>query len=144
MADSLDRLRAVSEHLVEPEAYTQAVEKLPIALLWAKTDGSVVLFNAEAELLFGYHRSEVLGQPVEMLVPDTLRDQHVRHRSGYAVHPRTRPMGAHLRLQALHKTGREFPVTIHLAPLVTLSGTLIQAAVIGLDHDATAAAAGTV
>lgn len=91
--------------------------------------GSIALVNAQTETLFGYRREELLGRPVETLVPGRFRGQHVRHRDAYLANRQVRPMGADLELHGLRKDGTEFPVEISLSPLQTADGLLVSAAV---------------
>jgi len=79
--------------------------------------------------MFGYGRDELVGQPIEMLVPSRGRDGHRRHRAGYLKEPRARPMGSGLELYALRKDGREFPVEISLSPIETAEGLLVTSTV---------------
>ena len=94
-----------------------------------KADGRIALVNAQAERLFGYQRDELIGQPVEMLVPDDARILHARHRAGYIADPRPRPMGAGDRLAGLRRDGSTFPAEITLSAILTSQGLLITAAV---------------
>src|SRR5258708_22151555 len=95
----------------------------------ANQAGEIVLINAQAERLFGYAREELLGEPVELLLPSGVRGQHAAHRAAYFTDPRARPMGADLELYAVDKAGREFPVEISLSPLETEDGLHVTAAV---------------
>lgn len=124
--ESLRRLRELTEDLIGPELMAAWLEDLPVPFLAVRGGlaGPIVYFNAAAELLFGYARSEVLGQPVEVLVPDSARAAHTGHREGFEEDPRKRPMGFHLNLLARHKSGREIPVEISLAPRQTLAGLI--------------------
>ena len=79
--------------------------------------------------LFGYSREELIGQPVEMLIPESVRSRHVGHREGYVAAPHTRPMGAGLELSGRHKDGREIPVEISLSTL-QVNGDLLVTAII--------------
>lgn len=78
--------------------------------------GRILLINKVTEEMFGYSRDEILGQPVEMLVPSDLRKKHEHHRENYAHHPSTRPMGAKLQLEGMRKDGTRFPLEISLSP----------------------------
>ena len=91
--------------------------------------GIIRLVNAKTEELFGHQRSELLGRPVEMLMPGRLRAGHAAQRSWYSASPRARPMGAGLELLGLRRDGTEFPVEISLSPLQTSQGLLVSAAV---------------
>lgn len=91
--------------------------------------GRIVYASTLMERLSGYGAAELAGQPIEVLVPERFRDQHVRHRSQYVRNPRTRPMGANLQISMRHKDGSEFPADISLSPLQTPRGVNIVAAV---------------
>ncbi|WP_306935583.1 PAS domain S-box protein [Streptomyces phaeochromogenes] len=91
--------------------------------------GTMRLVNAQTEALFGYRREELLGQPVELLIPGRFRAHHLQHRDGYAANRQVRPMGAGLELHGLRRDGTEFPVEISLSPLETADGLLVSAAV---------------
>ncbi|TMA68910.1 MAG: PAS domain S-box protein, partial [Deltaproteobacteria bacterium] len=106
------------------------MESAPDALVIVGQDGRIVLVNSEAERLFGYSRDELLGQPIEILVPQRYRTAHPGHRCGYFAEPRTRPMGAGLDLQGVRKDGTEFPAEISLSPMHTEEGVLVTTAAI--------------
>jgi PAS domain S-box-containing protein len=93
------------------------VEAAPDGIVMADQAGRIVLVNTQAETLFGYRREELLGQPIEVLVPDRYRDVHRRHRSGYSGAPRARQMGIGLELYGRRNNGAEFPVEISLSPV---------------------------
>ena len=105
------------------------LESAPDAMVIADSQGRIVLLNAETERLFGYRREELIGQPVEILVPQRFRGKHPQHRQEYAAHPLTRTMGAELDLWALRNDGTEFPVEISLSPLETSEGMFITTAI---------------
>jgi two-component system sensor histidine kinase DevS len=101
------------------------LESAPDAIVIVDTEGRIVIVNRQAERLFGYSRDELLGQPVEILVPWRLREAHRNHRHDYARRPATRPMGIGLELTACRRDGTEIPVEISLSPLETPDGLLV-------------------
>jgi two-component system sensor histidine kinase DevS len=105
------------------------VEAAPDAMMMVDEQGHILLVNRQVEELFGYGRHELLGQPVEMLLPEALRQAHQAHRSRFRVEPRTRAMGAGLRLLGQRADGAKFPVEISLSPLRTDAGLRVIAAV---------------
>src|SRR5581483_79828 len=105
------------------------LESAPDAVVIIGPDGHIAFVNAQTERLFGFTRDELLGQPVETLLPDCFRSAHTRHRDNYRSDPPTRPMGAGLELFGRRKTGDEFPVDISLSPLPTDHGVLLTAAI---------------
>jgi PAS domain S-box-containing protein len=111
------------------QSQTALLELTPDAIVGIGRDGLIVLVNAQTEALFGHAREELLGQPVEMLVPQRFRDEHRSDRAGYFADPRTRPMGAGLELFGQCRDGSEFPAEISLSSIETEDGTLVIAAV---------------
>ena len=91
-------------------------------ILTVDADGRIGLVNATAEQMFGYTRKEMLGRPVEMLIPMRLRDAHQHHRANYFGHPRSRPMGIGLDLAGRRKDGSEFPIEVSLSYIETENG----------------------
>jgi diguanylate cyclase (GGDEF)-like protein/PAS domain S-box-containing protein len=98
--------------------YQRIFEYTPDALLLIDQAGHITLANAEAETLFGYDRSELIGQPVEMLVPPRFAAHHSNHRAGFMAEAHGRQMGAAVELFAQQKHGRELPVDIMLSPMI--------------------------
>ena len=103
-------------------AFRELVETLPDALVVIAANGAIALVNRQLETMFGYARAELLGRPIEMLIPQRFRLAHVDQRKSYFAQPRTRPMGADLDLFGRRKDGTEFPVEIGLSPLKTERG----------------------
>lgn len=105
------------------------LEAAPDALVIANQQGEIVLVNGRAESLFGYQRDELLGNTIEMLLPERFRRQHVDDRMGYFACPQARPMGNGRVLFGRRKDGTEVPVEISLSPLETDEGVLAISAV---------------
>ncbi|QWA25778.1 SpoIIE family protein phosphatase [Streptomyces osmaniensis] len=111
------------------DRFRSLLEAAPDAMVIVDDTGIIKLVNAQTEALFGYRRDQLLGRPVEMLIPGRFRTQHAAHRDGYAATRQVRPMGAGHELHGLRRDGSEFPVEISLSPLETPDGLLVSAAV---------------
>jgi PAS domain S-box-containing protein len=105
------------------------MEAAPDAMVCVDADGRIALVNAQTERLFGYDRDELVGQPVEMLVPDSMRGVHPGHRARYGADPRPRPMGTGRQLAGRRRDGTTFPADISLSAIESGEGLLIAAAV---------------
>ena len=105
------------------------IESAPDAMALVDRHGRIALVNTQTEELFGYGREELVGEPIEKLMPERFRNGHFAHRSRYSMTPHTRPMGAGLDLFGLHRDGHEFPIDISLAPLEIADGVLISTAI---------------
>jgi PAS domain S-box-containing protein len=105
------------------------LEALPDAAVAVDRDGTIVQCNSQTQELFGYERGELLGQKVEMLVPDRYRGQHHQHRDNFSRNPKTRRMGADLDLYGRRRNGSEFPVEISLSPVTTDKGVFVLSAI---------------
>jgi PAS domain S-box-containing protein len=116
---------AVNHGGLAEERFRQLLESAPDAIVGVDRDGRIVLANTQTERLFGYARGELLGQPVENLLPERLRALHRQHRAGYYEEPLTRPMGVGLALAGRRKDGSEFPAEISLSPLGTDDGLIV-------------------
>jgi len=118
------------ESLADRElVYRKLIEAAPDAIVVADQEGSIVLVNAQAEKLFGYKRTELLDESLEILVPERLRGKHRFHRAGYMSGPVARPMETDMELCGLRKDGTEFPAEISLSPIQTPAGWLIASAI---------------
>jgi PAS domain S-box-containing protein len=117
-----------SPHLLET-SFRHVLESTPDAMLLVNAAGRIVMVNRQTEVLFGYPRQELLGEPVEILMPERFRQAHGQHRVGYAHHPHTRAMGVGLELYGLRRDGSEFPVEISLSPIETGESTLVMSAI---------------
>jgi len=121
--------RDVTERRRAEAMFEGLLEAAPDAIIGVNRDGTIALINAQAERMFGYERAELMGQSVDILVPERLRARHPQHRTGYFARPNTRPMGAGAALTALRKDGTEFPAEISLSALRTDQGMIVSAAI---------------
>ncbi len=121
--------RVAREAQLVHNRFGDLLESTPDAIVLVNEAGLMVLVNAQAEAVFGYGRAEMIGQPVEMLLPQRLRAQHLGHRGHFFSQPRARSMGAGLELHGLRKGGQEFPVEISLSPLRTEAGLMAMSAI---------------
>jgi PAS domain S-box-containing protein len=103
------------------------LDSAPDAVVIADENGRITLVNEQTERLFGYNRTELVGAPVETLLPRRVHKRHVRHRGGYLEAPGTRPMGVGIDLKGRRKNGTEFPVDISLSAISTDRGRLVTA-----------------
>jgi PAS domain S-box-containing protein len=113
---------------VRPEV-GDLLESAPDGMVIVNADGKIVVVNSQTEILFGYSRQELIGQPVELLIPARLGRLHAKHRESFLVDPHVRPMGAGQELLGKRKNGVEFPVDISLSPLRTPQGLFVTSAV---------------
>ncbi len=106
--------------------YEALVESAPDAIIAVSQTGEIQLVNAATEKLFGYSRAELMGRPVEILVPERIRVQHVVDRTRYTDHAVSRPMGSGRELLAVRKDGSEFPTEISLSPVGSDAGMIVM------------------
>ncbi|MBT29613.1 MAG: PAS domain-containing sensor histidine kinase [Thalassobius sp.] len=112
------------------ESRSQAlIETAPDAMVIVNNCGQIILVNGQAEKLFGYTRNELLGQDIEILIPDRFLDKHSSHRKSFFSNPHTRGMGRDMELWGKKKNGEEFPVEVSLGPLRTEETLLVSAAI---------------
>lgn len=114
------------------ERWRSVVEGAPNAMVMANEDGKITLVNARTEAVFGYSRSELIGQPVEMLLPEALRAGHPKRRNLYLTNPNARELGADGELFGLRKNGTPVPVEIGLNPIRTPEGRFVLASIIDI------------
>jgi protein-histidine pros-kinase len=120
--DVTDRKRAEAK-------FRGLLEAAPDAIVGVNAQGVIVLINAQAERIFGYARDEMLGRPLEMLIPESARAVHPAHRDAYVADPVPRPMGADMELAGRRRDGTTFPAEISLSAIETEDGVVVSAAV---------------
>jgi PAS domain S-box-containing protein len=130
--DLTEQKRAQDELRRSQERFQRAVEAAPNAMMMVNRAGRIEMLHLQAEFLFGYARDELLGQPVEKLIPPRYRGHHREHRMSFFADPKPRLMGAGRDLYALTKDGVEFPVEIGLNPIETYQGTMVLTAIVDL------------
>ncbi len=122
-------VRDVTERGHTERLMRDLLESAPDAMVIVNAQGRIELVNSQTETVFGFARQELLGRPIEVLIPQRFRAHHPQYRNGYHANPRVRPMGEELQLYGLRKDGSEMPIEISLSPLKTSNGTLVVSAI---------------
>ena len=135
-AGNITHYVAVKEDITERRRmearFQQVVESSPYAVTMVNESGDIVLVNGKTEELFGYPREELIGTPVERLLPDSIRVRHARLRDAYGIHPKARPMGVGLELCGQRRDGSRFPVEVGLSPIESVEGRLVLGAIVDI------------
>jgi PAS domain S-box-containing protein len=121
--------RDITERQRAEAMFRGLLEAAPDAIIGVTRDGAITLINAQTERMFGYQRDELIGQSIEVLVPERARARHSGFRDSYFADPRPRQLAAGRKLTALRKDGSEFPVEISLSALETHQGVIVSAAI---------------
>lgn len=122
-------IRDISERTQWEEKLRIVVESAPSGMVLVDHSGIIRMVNAELERTFGYPRTELLGQPIEVLVPEAIRRQHVKDRTAFMAQPRSRAMGTGRELKGRRKDGSEFPLEVGLTSVQTATGLIIIATI---------------
>jgi two-component system cell cycle sensor histidine kinase/response regulator CckA len=121
-----------SDHTAGERRLRAVLDASPNAIIAMSEDGRIAYANPRVGDAFGYDPAQLVGQPLETLLPDRVRERHVGHRTRFLGHPLARPMGIGLDLAGRRKDGREFPVEISLSPVDTPDGRLVYATVVDI------------
>jgi two-component system, cell cycle sensor histidine kinase and response regulator CckA len=114
------------------ERFRRVVEYAPTAMIMIRPSGTIEMVNIQAEHLFGYSRPELLGKPIELLIPERYKPGHPELRAAFFARPESRPMGAGRDLYGLRKDGSEFAVEIGLNPIETDEGTMVLSTIVDI------------
>ncbi len=120
---------AMASRAVAERKFSSLLESAPDPMVIVNGEGAIVAANEQTEKLFGYSRAELLGKPVETLMPERSRKEHVVTRTRYSRSPEIRPMGAGLESCGLRRDGTEFPIEVSLAPMESDEGLLFSSTV---------------
>jgi sigma-B regulation protein RsbU (phosphoserine phosphatase) len=130
--DLTDQRNRENELWRSHERFQRAVESAPNAMVMVDRAGRIEMLNLQTEVVFGYSRDELLGRPIEVLIPARFRGRHPEHRMSFFANPKPRPMGVGMELYALRKDGSEFPIEIGLNPIETNEGAMVLAAIVDI------------
>ncbi|RYZ15644.1 MAG: PAS domain S-box protein, partial [Myxococcaceae bacterium] len=125
----MSAIRDIGDRKKAERKFRGLLEAAPDAIIIVDQSGDIVIVNSQAETLFGYHREEMIGSKVEMLMPERFRGAHQGRRHGFVADPKARPMGVGLELYGQRRDGTEFPIEISLSPLETEDGVLVSSAI---------------
>ncbi len=122
----------ITERRQAEERFRLVVESSPACIVMVDQEGRIKLVNSQTEKSFGYDRAELLGQTVEILVPERFREKHIGYRKTFLLNPTSRPIGEGRDLYALRKDGTEFPVEIGLSAIRSIEGPMILSSIIDI------------
>lgn len=122
LARLADLNRKLADAEIDQTMWPQIVDSLPDGLIVINEDGRIRLVNIQIELMFGYHRSKLIGEPVHMLLDATLTAVHTTHLERFFAAPSARPMNLAKHLQGRHASGRAITVQISIGPLISEAG----------------------
>jgi PAS domain S-box-containing protein len=135
LPNSLKEVTGTNEALrASEERFRQVLEESPVGMVLMDERGILTLVNRKLERMFGYGRAELLGNPVEMLIPERLRGSHSKHRASFFADPRPRAMGAGRELCGRRKDGSEIPIEIGLTPLLHADGPYVLGSVLDVSE----------
>lgn len=129
--DNIARLMELSDSMldIDPDIFRQIIDSLPSAVLIVDASGKILLVNKQLELLFGYHRSQLLGQNFDVLIPEENRDAHKSHFSFYMKEPTVRPMNPTNHFSGRRADGTGVQLQISLGPLISAHGIWVMASI---------------
>src|SRR5579859_2740422 len=107
------------------DRYRELLDTAPDAMIVVGADSAITFANVETERLFGYRRDELIGQPLDLLIPERFRGTHGAHLDRFFTNPTRRPMGSGLSLFARRKDGSELPIEVSLSPVGAREGTSV-------------------
>jgi protein-histidine pros-kinase len=122
-------IRDISAGDTSEAYYRHLLQAAPDAMVIVDDQGRIAIVNDQSEKMFGYTREQLVGQPIETLLPDAVRSRHVHHRRKYIKDPRVRPMGIDMELYARRADGTEFPVEISLSPVKSATGDFVSSVI---------------